>query len=393
MFKNICFYLSVCLLISETLYPLFAMDAQHYECDHNSIPQKKRRYEEEDNTAEVKRRKTLSQKTTNITPFFSFSELPGDIIHHILNHMDDGTLARFSITAKSLALISLTNLTEEEFKERSPLKTPLILSFPNGQSFKHSYFLRNGFWNVLENLENTDLLNNLKKTFNLFKFSQYCLYNQFIVGHFIKFLIKKDIYEDIAKEDLKTFHRELSNSFLSQNPIGLEVELAFKCKKVSYGFKYTDESYIKILLDISGYLIDKGLDEVNYHYTKCIDSSIHLILGNHFYQKINITFAKKYYKLAAKQGQVQAQYNLGCIYDQESNLDEAKKYYKLAVEQGQVQAQYNLGCIYDQESNLDEAKKYYKLAAEQGDANAQRVLLERVAGLCSAGYNQPFDLT
>jgi tetratricopeptide (TPR) repeat protein len=346
------------------------MEAQESGC----ILSKKRKNEEPENAINVKRPKTSSQPSGDITPISLFSDLPGDITTHILKHMDDGTLARFSITAKSLALISLidlVSLTDKEFKERSPLKTPLALSFVNGQPFKHSYFLREGFRNFLESISASGSMNSLERRFDLFKFSQYCDLHQFVISKFIKSIVYTGMYEDAATEYAKTFSFELAKSFFSKNPIALEVELAFKCKKIDYGFKYIDEDYNKILFDISNYLIYKGFDEVAYYYAKDLDPSIHLLFSKNFYEKGNMIDTKKYLKLAADQGQVQAQYNLGCIYDQESNLDEAKRYLKLAADQGQVQAQYNLGCIYDQESNLDEAKRYWTLAANQGQVQAQ----------------------
>jgi TPR repeat protein len=345
------------------------MEAQ----DPNYILSKKRKSEEQGNAINVKKQKTLSHPSENITLISFFSDLPDDIITHILKHMDDGTLARFSITAKSLSLslISLTDLAEKEFKERSPLKIPLALSFSNGQPFKHSYFLREGFWNVLENIRTPGSMNSLKKRFYVFKFYEYCCIHQFIISEFIKSIIFTSMYEDVATKDAKKFRLKLSKSFFSQNPIALEVELAFKCKKLVYGFKYRDEDYNEILFDISESLVVNGFDEVAYYYAQYLDESRQFRIGFEFYQKTNMNIFRKYWKLAANHGHAGAQYNLGLIYEEEGNRNKAKRYLKLAADQGYANAQINLGFIYEEEGKINEAKKYNDFAAKQGNVVAQ----------------------
>ena len=60
------------------------------------------------------------------------------------------------------------------------------------------------------------------------------------------------------------------------------------------------------------------------------------------------------------------------------NGAEAAKWYRLAAEQGHVDAQNNLGLMYAQgqgvPKNGAEAAKWYRLAAEQGHADAQNNL-------------------
>ncbi len=107
------------------------------------------------------------------------------------------------------------------------------------------------------------------------------------------------------------------------------------------------------------------------------------------------TEAAKWYRLAAEQGNADAQYRLGFAY-QYSNRGvpkddtEAVKWYRNAAEQGQVEAQlalarwsYRCGvdipdpfCDFKDQVNADytEAAKWYRLAAEQGNAEAQRNL-------------------
>ena len=84
------------------------------------------------------------------------------------------------------------------------------------------------------------------------------------------------------------------------------------------------------------------------------------------------------YKKAAEQGHAQAQCNLALIYDSGGRLgnkEEAISWYKKAAEQGVRQAQFILGSKYEKghvvTKDLEEAFKWYKKAAEQGDGQAQ----------------------
>jgi len=84
-------------------------------------------------------------------------------------------------------------------------------------------------------------------------------------------------------------------------------------------------------------------------------------------------------KKLAEQGDVNAQYNLGVMYNNgtgvEQNFKEAVKWYRKAAEQGQVYAQSNLGVIYAKGQGVDqdfkEALKWWQKAADQGNAYAQ----------------------
>jgi TPR repeat protein len=106
----------------------------------------------------------------------------------------------------------------------------------------------------------------------------------------------------------------------------------------------------------------------------------------------------KWYRVAAEQGHVEAQFSLGIYYHHyagnnsflksflspigflaKSDRIEALKWYRKAAEQGHVQAQFNLGDCYEQavddflptEWDRAEAVKWYRKAAEHGHANAQ----------------------
>ena len=59
----------------------------------------------------------------------------------------------------------------------------------------------------------------------------------------------------------------------------------------------------------------------------------------------------KWYRLAAVQGDAEAQRSLGEMYHEglgvEQDYKEAVKWWKLAAEQGNDEAQFNLGVVYD----------------------------------------------
>ena len=82
---------------------------------------------------------------------------------------------------------------------------------------------------------------------------------------------------------------------------------------------------------------------------------------------------------AAEQGSVEAQYNLGVMYDNghgvPQNYTTAVKFYERAAEQGHAMAQSNLGVMYRNgrgvAQNYTTAVKFYERAAEQGYAMAQ----------------------
>ena len=102
-------------------------------------------------------------------------------------------------------------------------------------------------------------------------------------------------------------------------------------------------------------------------------------LGSLYLNQKNYVDALKWYRKAAEQGQRDAQYNLGIMYDQGWGVTkdeiEAVKWFMKAATQGHAGAQYNLGCAYRDgkgvRQNFVEANKWYLKAAEQGHAEAQ----------------------
>lgn len=81
----------------------------------------------------------------------------------------------------------------------------------------------------------------------------------------------------------------------------------------------------------------------------------------------------------ADQGDPDAQYNLGVMYNNGDGVSqdyaEAMKWHRKAADQGNGNAQFNLGFMYDRgrgiPQNYAEAAKWYRLAAHQGVAIAE----------------------
>ena len=97
------------------------------------------------------------------------------------------------------------------------------------------------------------------------------------------------------------------------------------------------------------------------------------------YNKGDYKTALREWQPLAEQGDVDAQFYLGVMYENGRGLPqdykEAIKWYKLSAEQGDAEAKYNLGVFYDKgwgvPQDYKEAVKWYRLSAEQGYADAQ----------------------
>ncbi len=97
------------------------------------------------------------------------------------------------------------------------------------------------------------------------------------------------------------------------------------------------------------------------------------------YQRGDYAAALRLWQPLAEQGDADAQYNLGVMYDNGRGVrqddGEAVKWYRKAAEQGVADAQHNLGHAYANGRGVPqdhgEAVKWYRKAAEQGNAMAQ----------------------
>jgi TPR repeat protein len=93
----------------------------------------------------------------------------------------------------------------------------------------------------------------------------------------------------------------------------------------------------------------------------------------------NYSTALRLLRPLAEQGDADAQYNLGVMYNNgdgvPQNYSEAIKWHRKAADQGNGNSQFNLGFMYDRgrgiPPNYAEAVKWYRLAANQGVAIAQ----------------------
>ena len=112
--------------------------------------------------------------------------------------------------------------------------------------------------------------------------------------------------------------------------------------------------------------------------------------------KKDISKAIEWYTTAANHGHSEAQFRLGECYNSGTgvsvNVNEAIRWYKMAAEQGHAESQYKLGnCYYygigiGIEKNDDEAEKWYKMAADRGHLKAQDQLKNAFAYITIKRY-------
>lgn len=110
----------------------------------------------------------------------------------------------------------------------------------------------------------------------------------------------------------------------------------------------------------------------------------------------NVTEAVKWYRLAAERGNSDAQNSLGLCYKNgsgvEVNLAESLKWLRMSAMQGNLYGQYNYGQAYyygrGVAINYTESAKWIKLSAEQGVAEAQNNL----GVMYKNGKGVPFDM-
>ena len=85
--------------------------------------------------------------------------------------------------------------------------------------------------------------------------------------------------------------------------------------------------------------------------------------------------AERWYGKAAKQGYVPAYVNLGELALRTQNYGAAMQWYQQAADQGDREAAFKLGALYDQGvggGDKSKALDWYKRAAGQGHPEAQR---------------------
>ena len=128
-------------------------------------------------------------------------------------------------------------------------------------------------------------------------------------------------------------------------------------------------------IDIKRLLEFKELDEIK-------DMEIQGFVAYHYYGSRQFDKARKLYGLAANQGNILAQYNLGeMLYNGkggDKDLKEARQLFTLAANQGDIEAQFRLGEMLSNgeggKTDYKMAREYFKLAANQGYSDAQYML-------------------
>ena len=137
------------------------------------------------------------------------------------------------------------------------------------------------------------------------------------------------------------------------------------------------------------YTIDKNLASALKRIRKATEGNaengMQEVLSDAWIENANQVEAVRWFRAAAEQGHVEAQFTLGNCYMQgigiTQNQAAAAKWIRKAAEQGYADAQFALGSCYLEGigiiQNREEAAKWVRKAAEQGHADAQFAL-----GLC-----------
>lgn len=93
------------------------------------------------------------------------------------------------------------------------------------------------------------------------------------------------------------------------------------------------------------------------------------------FEQKNFSSAFAHWLPAAKNGDVNAQFNLGYMYERglgtARNNDKAQNWYEMASRQGNPEAQHRLASLYYDQGKYEVAVSLYRKASEQGLAEAQ----------------------
>ena len=92
--------------------------------------------------------------------------------------------------------------------------------------------------------------------------------------------------------------------------------------------------------------------------------------------------AVKWFRLAAQQGNVEAQYDLGVMYTQGQGVPQdyaqSVKWFRLAAQQGFAKAQFNLGAMYNNGTGVSKdyvrAHLWFDISAASGNTDANKIL-------------------
>ncbi|MGI4851183.1 MAG: tetratricopeptide repeat protein [Janthinobacterium lividum] len=136
------------------------------------------------------------------------STLPREILWLIFENFDDAALSCTTTVSKKYR--HLKGFTESIFYQRSDFKDVLSLPFPDGSPWKHSYFLRKGFWDLL-----MDYRKHYHKRINyderekIERFAGYCDMHDFIVSNLAHHLSELHLPESLKSKVLCIDSKEM----------------------------------------------------------------------------------------------------------------------------------------------------------------------------------------
>lgn len=129
---------------------------------------------------------------------------------------------------------------------------------------------------------------------------------------------------------------------------------------------------------------EKGIKKMEeaYNIHKVVDAAE--FLGYKAYEKNNIDGAKKWYTLAAKDGDSDAQYELARIYEREKNLEEAEKWYIEAAENNDSDAIYKVVLLNFLKGNKEKVRewkrRFFETKGLTGITRSQKAWINYMTG-------------
>lgn len=218
---------------------------------------------------------------------------------------------------------------------------------------KDFFEITEGEWKLQELLLLNKAIENLnlsrKNKINLIDFINFATNNEEVYNWFA------NEYRNILNEINLNSERNLIKSIIKVKELGDEEELSF----------YEEISIVDFIIEV---LYDAK--SLNYEGVA--------IALSHGFKNIKAYDILK----AAKNGNVEAQYELANMYYNGENVEidykKAIEWYKLSAEKGLLDSQLKLGYMYysgtNINKNLEEAMKWYSLAANNGDLDSQMML-------------------
>ena len=341
--------------------------------------------------------------------------LPEELIVHTMSMFDDTSLCRLQFITYKREGLSV--LIEEIFRQRAQFKELLPLSFPKNTSWKHSYFLRQSFWSLVQNFKTSfDASFQAMDTQSLIRLKSYYVYYSFNAATFFIDAILEQQELDIALQKIpSTSIDHFLRNHLLRNHLpssGTQAMVRFN-RNLSENTKSIDSTALEIgtVLRLSGiteknthkYLLDDKESFQIYAsfyklYPSVLEHFIHQAISNPDKEKFILDLIKhrsskdpmdqtssnfyhnlKLYNKATRDNESQSQFEIALDYFTVQNLpqddQEAIKWYIKAADQGYAQAQCNLGFMYYYGRGVPQdnrkAFNWFKKAADQRNAEAQ----------------------